>query len=84
MRKDAPGPGAGLSLVELLASTAVLAILLGLSMPTFSETLRRMRVASAMHQLGAQLAQVPASHLSNIEAPAAFDGALAAFLGATV
>lgn len=33
---------------------------------------------------GAQLAQVPASHLSNIEAPAAFDAALAAFLGATV
>lgn len=29
---------------------------------------------------GAQLAEVPASHLSNLEAPAAFDAALAAFL----
>lgn len=57
MRKDAPGPGAGFSLVELLASTAVFAILLGLALPTFSETLQRMRAASAMHQLGAQLAQ---------------------------
>ena len=29
---------------------------------------------------GARLAEVPASHLSNLEAPAAFDDALAAFL----
>ncbi len=57
MRKDAPGPGAGFSLVELLASTAVFALLLGLALPTFHETVLRLRAASAMHQLGTQLAQ---------------------------
>lgn len=31
---------------------------------------------------GAQLAEVPASHLSNLEAPEAFEAALAAFLQA--
>jgi type IV fimbrial biogenesis protein FimT len=57
MRKDAPGPAPGFSLVELLASTAVLAILLGLALPAFRQTLERQRAGAAMHQLAAQLAQ---------------------------
>ena len=57
MRKDAPGPWAGFSLVELLASMAVFAILLGLALPKCHETVLRLRAASAMHQLGSQLAQ---------------------------
>lgn len=57
MRKDAPGPGQGFSLVELSAIVAVLAILLGLALPTFQDTLRQQRTATALHLLGAQLAQ---------------------------
>ncbi|MGJ7546752.1 3-oxoadipate enol-lactonase [Variovorax sp. LT1R16] len=40
--------------------------------------------ANAMHQAiaNSRVAEVPASHLSNLEAPAQFDAALAAFLGA--
>lgn len=57
MRKDAPGPAAGFSLVELVACAAVASILLALALPTFREALQRQRAAAAMHQLGAQLAQ---------------------------
>ena len=40
--------------------------------------------ANAMHQAipNSRIAEVPASHLSNLEAPAQFDAALAAFLAA--
>ena len=57
MRKDAPGPGQGFSLAELLAVLAVSAILLGLTLPGFQDTLRRQRTATAMHQVTAHLAQ---------------------------
>lgn len=57
MRKDAPGPDQGFSLVELLAVLAVSAILLGLALPGFQDTLRQQRTATAMHQVTAQLAQ---------------------------
>ena len=43
MRKDAPGHPPGFSLVELLSAVAVAAILLGLALPGFQETLRRQR-----------------------------------------
>lgn len=57
MRKDAPGHHSGFSLVELSITMSVLAILLGLALPGFRETMQRQRAASAMHLLGAQLAQ---------------------------
>jgi type IV fimbrial biogenesis protein FimT len=56
MRKDAPGP-TGFTLVETMASLAVLAILLGLALPGFRGTLERQRAASAMHLVSTQLAQ---------------------------
>ena len=54
---DAPGPVPGFTLVETMASLAVLAIILGLALPGFRGTLERHRVASAMHLVSAQLAQ---------------------------
>ncbi|AKC87480.1 GspH/FimT family pseudopilin [Pseudoxanthomonas suwonensis] len=57
MRKDAPGPAPGFTLAETSVVVAVLAILMGLALPGFQETLKRQRAASAMHQLGAELAQ---------------------------
>ncbi|MBO9715976.1 MAG: Tfp pilus assembly protein FimT/FimU [Pseudoxanthomonas sp.] len=57
MRKDAPGPVPGFSLVETSASLAVLAILVGLALPGFRGTLERQRAATAMHLVGTQLAQ---------------------------
>ena len=57
MRKDAPGHPPGFSLVELLSAVAVAAILLGLALPGFQETLRRQRAASAANLLVAQLTQ---------------------------
>ncbi|GAB3507861.1 GspH/FimT family pseudopilin [Pseudoxanthomonas daejeonensis] len=57
MRKDAPGRLSGFSLVELSITVSILAILLGLALPGFRETLQRQRAASATHQLAAQLAQ---------------------------
>ena len=56
MRKDAPGPGPGFSLVELMAALAVAAILLGLALPGFQETVRRHRAEAAVHQLSTMLA----------------------------
>ena len=57
MRKDAPGQAPGFSLVEMLFTLAVAAILLGLALPSFHETLRRQRAASTTHLLATQLAQ---------------------------
>lgn len=57
MRKDAPGPTPGFSLVEASAALAVLAVLLALALPGFRGTLERQRAASAMHLVSAQLAQ---------------------------
>lgn len=57
MRKDAPGLVSGFTLAETSIVMAVLAILLGLALPGFRETLQRQRAATAMHQLSAQLAQ---------------------------
>ena len=57
MRKDAPGTTRGLSLVELLASLSILAVLLGLALPGFQDVLRRQRTTAALHLLTVQLAQ---------------------------
>ncbi|KAF1703579.1 GspH/FimT family pseudopilin [Pseudoxanthomonas kaohsiungensis] len=57
MRKDAPGHVAGFSLVETSIVLAVVAILAGLALPGFQETLRRQRAATAMHQVATQLSQ---------------------------
>ena len=58
MRKDAPGRAAGFSLMESMIVLAVAAILAGLALPGFQETLQRQRAASTMHALVTQLAQV--------------------------
>jgi len=57
MRKDAPGHSSGFSLIELSVALSVAAILLGLALPTFQDTLRRQRTAAALHLLTTQLAQ---------------------------
>jgi type IV fimbrial biogenesis protein FimT len=57
MRKDAPGTARGLSLVELLASLSILAVLLGLALPGFQDVLRRQRTTAALHLVSVQLAQ---------------------------
>ena len=53
MRKDAPG----FTLVECLTVLAIFAVLCGLALPGFQETLRRQRAATALHLVSAQLAQ---------------------------
>ena len=57
MRKDAPGRAAGFSLMESMIVLAVAAILAGLALPGFQETLQRQRAATAVHQVATQLAQ---------------------------
>ena len=57
MRKDAPGPATGFTLVETMASLAIVAVLIGLALPGFRGTLERQRGAAAMHLVSAQLAQ---------------------------
>ena len=57
MRKDAPGPASGFSLVESMIVVAILAILAGLALPGFQDLLRRQRATTAMHQIATQLAQ---------------------------
>lgn len=56
MRKDAPGTCPGFTLVELMATLAVVAILASLALPGFRQLLERQRTASAMHGLTVQLA----------------------------
>lgn len=58
MRKDAPGRAAGFSLLESMIVLAVVAILAGLALPGFQDTLRRQRATTTMHLLATQLAQV--------------------------
>ena len=58
MRKDAPGQAPGFSLVETMIVVAIAAILAGLTLPGFRETLQRQRAATTMHALATQLAQV--------------------------
>lgn len=55
MRKDAPGLATGFSLVELLISIAVSAILVGLALPAFQDLLRNQRTTATLHLLHAQL-----------------------------
>ena len=50
-RKDA-----GLTLIELLTTLTIAAITLTIGLPAFSGTLERTRVATAMHQVSADLA----------------------------
>ena len=57
MRKDAPGPATGFSLVEASIVLAVVAILAGLALPGFQDLLQRQRTTAALYLLSAQLAQ---------------------------
>ena len=56
MRKDAPGPASGFSLVESMIVVAILAILAGLALPGFQDLLRRQRTSAASYQLATALA----------------------------
>jgi len=72
---------------EALAQADLRSAIGGITVPTLlvaggSDPVTTVADAQAMQAAisGAQLAEVPASHLSNLEAPAPFDAALAAFL----
>lgn len=72
---------------EALAQADLRSAIRAISVPTLliagsADPVTTVADAQAMQAIiaGAQLVQVPASHLSNLEAPAAFDAALAAFL----
>lgn len=56
MRKDAPGAPAGFTLVELMTTLAVAAILAGLAVPGMQRFLEWQRATGAMHALTTQLA----------------------------
>src|SRR5690606_262269 len=56
MRMDAPGTCHGITLVELLATTAILAIVAALAAPGMKALLERQRTASALHALTTRLA----------------------------
>ncbi len=75
------------SCCEALAQEDLRAAIAGISTPTLliagsSDPVTTVADAEAMHAAikGSELAAVPASHLSNLEAPQAFDLALASFL----
>ena len=72
---------------EALAQADLRSAIAAIRVPTLliagaSDPVTTVADAKAMQRAiaGARLAEVPASHLSNLEAPAAFDDALAAFL----
>ena len=72
---------------EALAQADLRTAIAGITVPTLliagsADPVTTVADAQAMQAAiaGAQLAEVPASHLSSLEAPAAFDAALAAFL----
>lgn len=72
---------------EALAQADLRTAIAGITVPTLliagsADPVTTVADAYAMQAAiaGAQLAEVPASHLSNLEAPAAFDAALAAFI----
>ncbi|GAA6121747.1 3-oxoadipate enol-lactonase [Acidovorax sp. FG27] len=74
---------------EALAQADLRGAIAGITVPTLliagsADPVTTVADAQAMQAAipGAQLAQVPASHLSNLEAPEAFDAALARFLAA--
>lgn len=56
MRKDAPGPATGFSLVEASIVLAVVAILAGLALPGFQDLLQRQRTSAALYLLSTELA----------------------------
>lgn len=56
MRMDAPDTCHGITLVELLATTAILAIVAALAAPGMKALLERQRTASALHALTTRLA----------------------------
>jgi 3-oxoadipate enol-lactonase len=75
------------SCCEALAQEDLRAAIAGINTPTLliagsSDPVTTVADAEAMHAAikGSELAAVPASHLSNLEAPQAFDLALASFL----
>ncbi|EER58640.1 3-oxoadipate enol-lactonase [Acidovorax delafieldii 2AN] len=74
---------------EALAQADLRGAITGIRVPTLliagaSDPVTTVADAQAMERAiaGARLAEVPASHLSNLEAPVAFGDALAAFLAA--
>ena len=74
---------------EALAQADLRAAIGAIKLPTLliagvSDPVTTVADANAMHQAipNSRIAEVPASHLSNLEAPAQFDAALAAFLAA--
>ena len=57
MRKDAPGPAPGFTVVETLATLALISILLAMAVPSFRSVIERQRADSALHLVNTQLAQ---------------------------
>ena len=56
MRKHAPGPCPGFTLLELMVTLAIVAILASLAVPGFRQLLETQRSAGAVHGLTVQLA----------------------------
>lgn len=54
---------AGLSLIEVLAVTAIAAITLTLGIPSFAEAMRRQRLATTLHLLSADMAMARSTAL---------------------
>lgn len=82
MRKDAPGTCPGFTLLELMVTLALVAVLAGLALPGFRQVAERQRTASAMHGLTAQLALARTAAITSRTAvtlcPARGDGTCAA------